>query len=303
MKNFKPESLEIRKAVSADIPEILILLSELNSEVLVDRWKPFFNFFYSTGEPYFGYVLEVENQIQGFIGTVISDRKYNDTKVTCCNIHGWIVREKYKQHSLKMMTEVLKQDMVFTCFSAMEITQLILKRMKFFFIDRNFRIYRPKIAFSNIWEVRKIHGADDVTDPEEKKIVSAHLPFKSEIIEIRKEGKRCLLVLKPEEYIPAFLKYFSFLIPSRYKRLLKLEYISETEMFYTEFKAAAFSIMLKIGAMGFILPADLLDKSGLEQSKKYFGKRPYMYRYNREKYQELFPDTLFSEMFVLNHKG
>lgn len=304
MKNFKPEALEIRKAGSTDIPEILKLLSELNSEVSVDRWKPFFDFFHSSGENYFGYVLEIDGQLQGFIGTVISDRMYNKSKVTCCNIHGWIVRQNYKQHSLKMMTEVLKQDMVFTCFSAMEITQLILKRLKFFYMDHAFGIYRPTLnLLKDSVSLRIVNNSEEILDEHERSIFTSHQPFTSVFVTITTGEEQCLMVFKPEYYLPGFLKSISFLFPKKFKRLLKLEYIGNRTLFSESFSKCAFRLLFKVQGFGFIICKSDRELAQVEKTKKYFGQRPYMYRYDKEKLGAAIPDTLYSEMFVLNHKG
>lgn len=294
---------EIRKAVKSDEEAVLKLLSELNPEVSPERWRPFFDYFHSTGEPFYGYVLEVEGRLEGFIGTVLSDRDYDGKKVTCCNIHGWIVRDKYKSYSLKLVTEVLKNDMVFTCFSAMELTQMIFRRLKFFTVEHDFRIFRPKPSVSNSVEIRSIHSEKDVVDPEEKRIISAHLGFGALFFELTKGTESCLIGFKPEVYTPFFLKAVPWLLPGKFRRLLKLEYVGNPSLFDRVFSRVAFRLMVEKGCLGFIVPQRQLEKCGVKGASRYFGQRPYMYRFNREEYSDLLPDTLFSELFVLNHPG
>ena len=296
--------MTIRKAQKTDIPQILLLLSELNQKVSPERWRPFFTFGVGKEEVDFGHVLEVDDEIQGFLGTVYSRRKYNNCFFDCCNIHGWIVREKYKHYSLKLMTEVLKQDMVFTCFSAMELTQVVLKRLKFFYIHHAFRIFRPYpfISITKI-SVSLLNNPEAILASEEKELFKVHRKFGSVFVLLKKEGKTCLLIFKPETYFPAWLKIFSLFIPEKKRRLLKLEYIGDQDFFSEHFKSIAFKLMRKGDCLGFIVSNKMVERAGLVLTKKYFGQRPYMYRYNKDSFGEEFPDTLYSEMFVLNHKG
>lgn len=186
----------------------------------------------------------------------------------------------------------------------MELTQMILKRMKFFYMEHNYRIYRPALGFtSHNCKIETIIFKHPGLSAEENKIIEAHKHFKSVIVLISNKKDKCLLVFKPEQYLSGFLRPISFLIPSKYKQLLKIDYIGNKDFFNEAFKSLSFRLMLKLKCLGFILKQRESDLAGLSRTKKYFGQRPYMYRFDREKFRDLEPDVLFSEMFVLNHKG
>jgi hypothetical protein len=102
--------ITVRRAGKNDFFQVFTLLREstLNSSGLpIDARRRMFYPAWTESEDYYGYVLEDEDKIVGFLGTLFSNRVKSNKEYKICEIHSWYVEDKYRNESLKLLMPVL----------------------------------------------------------------------------------------------------------------------------------------------------------------------------------------------------
>ena len=86
----------------------------------------------------FGYVLKNQHgYIVGFMGTIFSSKGDN---LIYCNIHTWIVDEKYRINSFLLLTPLIEKKIVLTAFTPVNTLVGLLEKFGFKKILMNYRI-------------------------------------------------------------------------------------------------------------------------------------------------------------------
>jgi hypothetical protein len=98
----------IRRAVQSDMFAVFQLVrnSNLNKLPLAARQRGFFHV-WGGQEPYFGYLLEDEGKVVGFLGTLHTRREIRGKVEDICEIHSWYVKREYRNQSLNLLMPVL----------------------------------------------------------------------------------------------------------------------------------------------------------------------------------------------------
>jgi hypothetical protein len=103
-------SAVVRGAVESDLFGVYRLLrdSTLNSRNLpLDARRRMFEHVWGGREPTYGYVMEDEGKIVGFLGTLYTERVVNGRPHKFCEIHSWYVEESYRNQSLSLLLPAL----------------------------------------------------------------------------------------------------------------------------------------------------------------------------------------------------
>ncbi|GAA3753455.1 GNAT family N-acetyltransferase [Salinactinospora qingdaonensis] len=103
-------SVSVRKAGADDLYPVYELLrnSTLNSAPLpFEARKRMFRPVWGGDEGYYGYVMEAEGEVVGFLGTLFTEREINGTRHKFCEIHSWYVRDDYRNESIKLFLPVM----------------------------------------------------------------------------------------------------------------------------------------------------------------------------------------------------
>ena len=159
------------------------------------------NNIFSTEHP-IGYVIKNEKKaIVGFMGTIYSKRNFNNQEYTYCNIHSWIVEEKYRLNSFLLLTPLVSQEITLTAFTPVKSLIGLLEKFNFkkikmkyrFILLFNFSIFKKNDFFiekdSN--EIKKRINKSDL------KIYENYysLPYEKFLIINKKDNSKYLLVI------------------------------------------------------------------------------------------------------------
>ncbi len=88
------------------------------------------------------------NQIVGFVGTLFSVKKINNTDYHYCNIHSWIVNKNHRLFSFFLISDVLKKEINLTAFTAVYTLKGLLNKLGFEKKIINEKFYLNLLPFS-----------------------------------------------------------------------------------------------------------------------------------------------------------
>jgi hypothetical protein len=99
----------VRRAVQSDVFPVFQLIrhSNLNRLPIAARLRGFFPPAWGGQETYYGYILEDEGEIVGFLGTLHTRREIRGKLEDICEIHSWFVKKEYRNQSLNLLMPVL----------------------------------------------------------------------------------------------------------------------------------------------------------------------------------------------------
>ena len=78
----------------------------------------------------FGNILIYKNEIVGFMGTFYSQKSNNNQFLTC-NIHSWIVDEKFRINSFYLLSPIISRNIIFTAFTPVKSLVGLLGKLNF----------------------------------------------------------------------------------------------------------------------------------------------------------------------------
>ena len=113
--------INIRKAQKKDFNDIykLIINSHSDNTISKDEWEKLFINHWTKSFSDYGFVLQNNKNIVGFLGTIFSERIVNDKRLLFCNLSTWVVLKEFRQYSLLLLFKVLKKkDIIITAFTA-----------------------------------------------------------------------------------------------------------------------------------------------------------------------------------------
>lgn len=296
--------IKVEEATEEDFDKIYALLMQLNSTTISRKtWqKTFKDPFNAKGPP--GYILKDDEQVVGFLGTIFSKRLINNQEVTFCNMHSWIVEEKYRRNGLLLLSRIHKlRDVVLTNFSASTGPFQILKQLKWKEVDNSHSIfYRHLLKFQRRTDLQVLKGEElnDVMSEDIKNIAAHHKSFRCAINVIKTGKGSALQVFKPVPYFPARFSVLQRLLPDKFS-IGQLFYTSNPELFFADFQRNIQVICKKEGWVGIVIPNRMLQKAGIVPGKKYFAYRPILAKTNLEFDLDQL-DLLYSEVFILDLK-
>jgi GNAT superfamily N-acetyltransferase len=98
----------IRRALASDTFAVfkLIRKAPLNRLPLAARQRGFFPV-WGGQEPYFGYLIEDDGEVVGFLGTLHTRREIRGKMEDFCEIHSWYVKPEYRNQSINLLLPVL----------------------------------------------------------------------------------------------------------------------------------------------------------------------------------------------------
>jgi hypothetical protein len=100
--------LIIREARGNDFDGVYPLLLEFeNPNLSTEHWRQLFIDHTGLQNDHFGWVLVDGDDIVGFVSTILSERTIRGETVRLCNTSSWIVKPKYRAHSLALHAKVI----------------------------------------------------------------------------------------------------------------------------------------------------------------------------------------------------
>lgn len=100
----------VRKATEDDLYKVYVLLSNstLNSAwIPLDMRRRMFQPRWGGSESYYGYVMENDGEVVGFLGTLFTEREVAGEKHKFCEIHSWYVKEEFRKESLNLFLPIM----------------------------------------------------------------------------------------------------------------------------------------------------------------------------------------------------
>ncbi len=103
-------STSVRKANEDDLYKVYVLLS---SSTLNSAWIPLemrrrmFQPVWRGAESYYGYVMENDDEVVGFLGTLFTEREVAGEKHKFCEIHSWYVKEEFRKESMNLFLPIM----------------------------------------------------------------------------------------------------------------------------------------------------------------------------------------------------
>ncbi|WP_299099015.1 hypothetical protein [uncultured Winogradskyella sp.] len=301
--------MTVREATQLDFEAVYKLLARLNNTSLSKTdWKKITEVNFNAAHNHYGYVLEVDNKLLGFIGTIFSERLVNGEVKKFCNTHSWIVDPSVKMGGMALLLKVLRlKDHVITNFTASEGPFKIFKSLKFNEVAyKNYKILPVQGAKGLVkFEIEKVtdKNAVKLLSPQDLKLYNDHRDFKNaQFLYLKADNLDCFIISKKRSYVPNVFNKVSVLKKSIQNRLTlaEIHYISNPDVFFKSYSntSNALKICRKLGwSIGILIADRFIPEDSTVKKKYYPRKRPYVYRHAEN--DELI-DTLYSEFFILN---
>jgi hypothetical protein len=135
----------IREARGDDFERVYPLLLEFkNPHVTKEHWRQLFVDHSGLQNNHFGWVLVDSDDVVGFISTIFSERTIGGETVRFCNMSNWIVKDKYRSHSLALHAKVVADKSVtVTNLSPTPQVLKLMEKLGFTLMDKSERIILP----------------------------------------------------------------------------------------------------------------------------------------------------------------
>jgi hypothetical protein len=160
-------------------------------------------------EDHFGYVLRVDGQLAGLLGTLFSTRELAGRTYRFCNLHSWFVLPTHRAFSLLLMRPVLTlPDCVLTDFSASAEVMAISERLGFRTLDRTIRMMPPLPWRGRGAEVIDLQADPDLSSrllsPAQQILFRDHQGIDCEHLLVRDDAGECYIVASrvPSRWLP-----------------------------------------------------------------------------------------------------
>jgi hypothetical protein len=138
----------IREARGDDFERVYRLLLEFkNPHLTKEHWRQLFVDHSHLQNDNFGWVLVDGDDVVGFVSTILSERTIRGETVRLCNLSNWIVKDKYRAHSLALHGKVVAdRSVTVTNLSPTPQVLKLIEKLGFTVMDKSERIILPVIA-------------------------------------------------------------------------------------------------------------------------------------------------------------
>jgi hypothetical protein len=190
----------VREAVVQDFEKTYPLFEKFkNPQLLKEDWRQLFVDHWQNNKGFFGYVLEGEEGIVGFLGLIFSRRSINGKEIKFCNITSWVVAEKFRSQSLSLFLPVLKlKDYTLTIHTASKETYAVARKLGFQDLESHFRVILPLPSVSTWLTSCKIEvdgkNFGKILTGEALQVYKDHLAFKCFHVHVRTPLGECNLI-------------------------------------------------------------------------------------------------------------
>jgi|GEM_PF-1935463 len=275
---------KVRLAQVDDFAQVYPLFKKMNNERLTrDDWFRLFENHWSIDEFSPGMVLQADDKIVGYIGTIYSRQTVLGKAQLFCNLSTWIVEDDYRSYSIMMIFSLVrKKNLVLTSFSSNAVTYEVYKKLGFVDGNRSKRIVYP-LPFFQSAKYRIITDIEQIKKTisrQNKSVFFDHFHFGNAYALVKYQNEECLLMGVNRE------------------QLLRLFYASDREFLQCHLKYFHFQLMKHFQAKRMHIDEQLLNGCRLFLSRKVTWGRPYQYKSSLDAMPS--PSAEYSELFLLN---
>jgi hypothetical protein len=138
----------IREARADDFERVYPLLVQFeNPHLRTEHWRQLFIDHTGLQNGHFGWVLVDDDDVVGFVSTILSERTIRGETVRLCNTSSWIVKRPYRAYSLALHAKVLSDDSItVTNLSPTAQVLKLLEKLGFALMDKSERIILPVVT-------------------------------------------------------------------------------------------------------------------------------------------------------------
>ncbi len=150
---------KLKKAFRKDIERILPLLASFGENAFTyENCDNLFAQHLFDDDGSIGYILEHDTgKVVGFLGYAYSRRSFDSQVIRFCNMHSWIVEEKYRSSSISLLLPLIKdREITITNFSPTTTVQDICIRLGFETFDTTVHIIPAFYAFLGFPKKRSV---------------------------------------------------------------------------------------------------------------------------------------------------
>lgn len=193
--------LIIREARGDDFERVYPLLLEFNNPYLdKEHWRQLFVDHSGLQNDHFGWVLVDGCELVGFVGTIWGKRTIRGETVRLCNTSSWIVKPKYRAHSLALHAKVIADETAtVTNLSPTPQVLKLLEMLGFTLMDKSERVIVPIVTARTFLDGCKIlteaRDVEAALEGESIRFFRDHqLPYNKHIL-LRTRAGDCYLVM------------------------------------------------------------------------------------------------------------
>lgn len=247
------KKIKIRKAEYLDKIKVLNFLRD-NIKSNEDLNRETFDHNILDNKNNCGYLIEVDNLIQGFIGVLIKKNSYGDLKLTVGNMNNWIVSKNYRSYSLSLLKTYLNNNnMLITNFTASSNVQKILPMFGFkkmanndYFFPLISGLFRNKLKYKP--DISIVSETQKITKEVQNKFID-HKKYNCILIKIINNKKTTFIIIKNKKIIKNYFKCTQILYSNNYHEVIN-------NIFYLNF-----FLFNKYKSIGIILSDHFLQKN------------------------------------------
>ena len=242
--------MQVKEAKAQDFEAIYQLLKTLDKKPKRSKWLQLFSYKKPTNKTY-GFILLNDNeQIVGFVGTIHSQRTLQNQQIKLCNITSWVVQDAYRNQSLRLLYKALAdKSCVYSNLSASKTVQLILEQLKFKLIEQYGIIFVPIFSFWTFKTSLKLKTdlniIKDFIDTQELQILEDHQDHHLLGFHIANAQDQCLILAKK--------------VKKKSLPFIHIYYISKLDFFGKYFSHKANRILWQHKAIAFLVDERILQ--------------------------------------------
>jgi hypothetical protein len=157
----------IREARADDFDRVYpLLLGFENPHLSAEHWRQLFIDHSGLQNGHFGWVLVDDDDVVGFVSTMLSERMIHGETARLCNTSNWIVKSEYRAHSLALYAKAIAdKSITVTNLSPTPQVLKLLEKQGFTLMDKSERIILPVVTAQTFMDRCEIlTDADSVRD-------------------------------------------------------------------------------------------------------------------------------------------
>jgi len=288
--------IRVRKVEPGDEERIIRLIYKYMKDVDIRKniWERLFVNHWDLKDYNFGYVLVNNEEIFGFLGTIICERVINNKLEKFSNLTTFVVDEEFRKNSIALLYPLLRsKDYTVTAFTSSESADKIYDMAGFKILESRMKIIIPNqinsLRHNNISVILDNKTIENTIRDNELKIYNNHLKFKAVYILVKSSNDTCLIIGKKSK---VKIKKIPFSV-------LHIHYIGNRNIFPKFINCISMKLCFQLKVLGLLVEERYLADMKINNfALPYVLPKPYTYKSDTLDSSSI--DTLYSEFFLLN---
>jgi hypothetical protein len=289
--------LIIREARGEDFERVYPLLLEFeNPNLKTEHWRQLFIDHSGLQKDHFGWVLVDGDDVVGFVSTILSKRTIHGETVRLCNTSSWIVKPKYRAHSLALHAKVIADmSVTVTNLSPTPLVLKLLEKIGFTPMDKSERIILPVVTARTFMDrseiVTKACTVQGALEGESLRFFRDHqLPFNHHVL-LRTPVGDCYVVMN---------RSFKAIRENLRLPFARVHHIGAPDIFVRHLEKLVLRIAASLKVVAMIVDDRMLHGTVPWHSfMRPGGERKAAFRSNRLAAEDI--DGLYTEAMLLNY--